>query len=351
MRPRTLLAQVLAVNAILVAVTALVATLVAGKAIGAALDSHTLLLLFLAVASAALLNSILLRWRLEPVTKLIKKMEEADLSNNGWRADPPRRAASEVRDLTTGFNRILDRLEAERQLAARRVLDAQEKERKRIAQDLHDEVNQALTGILLRIEAVMDQAPAELKDELRYTKTLTNQAMGELIALARQLRPPELEEHGLLPTLRAQTTEFERLTKAPTHFIVHDQLPALTAEEQVAIYRITQESLSNIARHAHASEVTVELFGEDDLRLRIHDDGVGLNSSVEGGSTETEIGDGKPVSDTRYTTSATAVAPQQTSLGLSGMRERALLIGASLSIDSGDGQGTTVQLKLRDRQS
>src|SRR3954447_14411031 len=177
MRSRTLLTQVLAVNAVLVAVTALVAAVVARERLAGATTGRGMAILALAVLAVILLNSLLLRRRLEPLTRVLRTMEEVDLASPGTRAATPRHAAKEVQALTKGFNRMLDRLEDERRAAGRAVLRAQEQERQRIAQDLHDEVNQALTAIKLRLSAAVQDAPDGLRRELRDTKHLVDDAM------------------------------------------------------------------------------------------------------------------------------------------------------------------------------
>src|SRR4051794_18310953 len=140
MRSRTLLTQVLAVNAALVAVTALVAAVVARERLSGAASGRGLALLAVAVLAVILLNSLLLRRRLEPLTRLLAVMDQVELiSGPGTRASTPRHAAKEIKALTNGFNRMLDRLEDERRAAGRAVLRAQEQERQSIAQDLHDE--------------------------------------------------------------------------------------------------------------------------------------------------------------------------------------------------------------------
>ena len=204
MRRSTLLTQVLAVNAVLVGVTALIAAIVARDRLPDATSGDGLLVLGLTVASAILLNSLLLRARLEPMGRLVRAMADVDLSRRGKRAQAPRRAARELHVLTDAFNRMLTRLEDERRDAGRAVLRAQEQERGRIAQDLHDEVNQALTAILLRLSATISDAPWGLRSELQETQELVSQAMDELLALARQLRPTALDDHGLIAALASQ---------------------------------------------------------------------------------------------------------------------------------------------------
>jgi two-component system sensor histidine kinase UhpB len=209
-------------------------------------------------------------------------------------------------------------MEHERREAGRAVLRAQEEERGRIAQDLHDEVNQALTGILLRLQATLGDAPAALQDELQETKQLATQAMEELLTLARQLRPTALDDHGLVPALASQVADFGERTGIRASFQRSGPLPMLKDEEQLVIYRVTQESLSNIAQHSGAREVAVELSSVGRTILRIRDDGQGFNGSRRANG----------------------------HLGVHGMRERALLVGGELAIFSTPGAGTTIELTM-----
>src|SRR5688572_9780400 len=260
MRPRTLLTQVLAVNTALVGLTAFVSALVARDRFKDAASTEGLLLIALAVFGVILLNSILLRRRLEPMGRLVETMSSVDLATPGKRAEVPAGAADELRRLSADFNRMLERLEHERRESGRAVLRAQEVERSRIAQDLHDEVNQALTAILLRLSATIQTAPPGLQEELRESQALVTQAMDELLHLARQLRPTALDDHGLVPALASQVADFGDRTGIRTRFLhPRSPIPLLSDEEQLVIYRVTQESLSNIAQHAGARKVDVEL--------------------------------------------------------------------------------------------
>ena len=137
---------------------------------------------------------------------------------------------------------MLERLEAERREAGRAVLRAQEQERSRIAQDLHDEVNQALTAILLRLSATIGDAPWTLRSELQETQELVAQAMEELLALARQLRPTALDDHGLIPALASQVADFGARTGMRASFHPTGDVPKLSDEEQLVIFRVTQEA-------------------------------------------------------------------------------------------------------------
>jgi two-component system, NarL family, sensor histidine kinase UhpB len=320
MRSRTLLTQVLAVNTVLVAVTAFVAAVVARERFEDAFSAQGMLWLGLAVFSVVLLNSLLLRRRLEPMGRLVETMSEVDLASPGVRADVLRGASSEVQRLAADFNRMMGRLEVERRDAGRAVLRAQEQERSRIAQDLHDEVNQALTGILLRLEATISDAPSHLVDELSETKQLATQAMDELLHLARELRPTALDDHGLVPALATQVATFGERTGIRTSFTgPKGDVPLLSDEEQLVIYRVTQESLSNVVQHAGATAVDVELNFVGRTLLRVRDDGRGFLTVNHNGRNR---------------------------LGVSGMRERALLVGGNLTIFSTPGEGTTIELTM-----
>ena len=158
-------------------------------------------------------NWLLLRRRFEPLDQLISAMEATDLAGPQAPALPSHRSDSaEVQRLEIAFGRMVSRLEAERKHAGAAAIQAQERERRRIAQDLHDEVNQALTAVSLRLQASIERAPRELRSELLETKRLSGQAMEELLALARQLRPALLDDHGLIPALHSQVRDFAEQT-------------------------------------------------------------------------------------------------------------------------------------------
>jgi two-component system sensor histidine kinase UhpB len=317
MKSRSLLAQVLAVNLLLVAVTVLVATVVVDVHVSGGVRGREAAVLGLAIVATLLGNWLLLRRRFSPLDELISAMERIDLAAPQQLPAPPRGPASaEVRRLEAAFRRMVARLEAERRQAGKAAIRAQERERRRIAQDLHDEVNQALTAVSLRLQATIEHAPPELQAELAETKRLSGQAMEELLALARQLRPTVLDDHGLIPALDSQVRHFSEQTGINARLTVEGVARPLSPEQQLVLDRVTQESLSNIVRHAGASNVQVELSFIGRTLLAIRDDGAGFARTREGG------------------------------LGLSGMRERALLAGAELNVHSSPGQGTRVELTL-----
>jgi two-component system, NarL family, sensor histidine kinase UhpB len=222
-----------------------------------------------------------------------------------------------VQRLSSSFREMLERLETERRQAARDVLGAQERERARIALDLHDEVNQALTGLLLRLGALRRQAPPELEAALAETNDVATQAMEELLAIARQLRPTMLDDMGLEAALSSLVSEVGNRAGVAAAFETEGEIGEIPADVQLVTYRVAQEALSNSIQHGNPEHIRVRLIGGDgSLELRVSDDGSGFDPSA-----------------------------QRPGLGTAGMRERALLCGGSLQIDSVPGAGTRVTLR------
>jgi two-component system sensor histidine kinase UhpB len=321
MKRPSLLSQILALNLLMVTAGILVASIASGLDLSITHQRWQFLVLVLTLVLTFLLNTLLLRRRFEPLDRLLAMMERVDLSRPGRRLELETNlpgVSTDIQRLAATFNRMLERLERERRRSGEMVLQAQEEERKRIARDLHDEVNQALTALLLRIEAAAQDAPEALQEELAETKRIANQAMGELLDLARQLRPTALDDHGLVAALRTHVREQGRRAPASIQFWADPSLGELPADAEVVIYRVAQAALVNSARHSGATriEVGLERHGPD-VTLLVRDNGQGF-----------------------------AFADETKGLGLSGMRERALLVGGALEIDSRPGKGTTVKLQV-----
>jgi two-component system sensor histidine kinase UhpB len=319
MRRRALFSQVVAVNVALICAASLAAAILAGLDVGE--TARVSLVIGVAAALGLLANLVLLRQRFMPLERLIEEMEKVDLSRP--RANVPssidgRGEIVEVERIELAFLRMLRRLEAERRRTSSAALRAQEQERTRVARDLHDEVNQALTGVLLRLEAARESAPPELEGELAETRSLANQAMEELLSLARQLRPTALDDLGLKAAIAGQVEEVGRQREIETAFTSEGDLSDLDDDVQLVVYRVAQEALSNAARHSEARSITVGLRRHDSrVELRVADDGRGFSfAASEGG------------------------------LGIVGMRERALLVDGEVEIHSRPGEGTTVWLRI-----
>ena len=324
-RRDSLIGQVLAVNVVLVTATIFAASVAAGLDLSIHEQWRQFLILAMAICLTLLVNLAMLKRRFYPLERLIERVEAIDPAHPtalAVQGEP----AEEIARLTESFRRLLDRIESERRRSGQLVLRAQEAERRRLARDLHDEVNQALTAILLRLEALSGGLPPERAAELAEVKRLANQAMQELLSLARQLRPSALDDHGLIAAIDGQLKGFADQTGVETRLTTHGSPASLDDDQQTAIYRIVQEALSNVRQHAGAREVSVELVAPNGSRpgpateLRIRDDGHGFDPSLgsEG-------------------------------LGLEGMAERARLIGGDLDVRSAPGRGTSVILRIAER--
>lgn len=281
----------------------------------------TLVIVVLAVVAAALafqLVSVLRR--LAPLEGLIEEMEKVDLNRPGPLLPGSIDGVAETEEVARielAFLRMIRRLEAERRRAGSAALRAQEEERARVARDLHDEVNQSLTGLLLRLEAVREAAPPELEPELAETRLLANQAMRELLSLARQLRPTALDDLGLAAAIAGQIEQLRR-SGLEAGLASEGDFSDLDDDVQLVVYRVAQEALTNAARHSEAGRIDVRLHRSGDgVELAVADDGRGF-----------------------------AFEQSERGLGIGGMRERALLIGAELTIESRPNHGTTVRLSV-----
>jgi two-component system, NarL family, sensor histidine kinase UhpB len=311
--------QILAVNAVLITATVLAASTVARLHFEDAGSRRQSLVLVAAILATVLVNGVVLRRRFAPLESIIETMERVELSEPGKRSAALSADSEEVVRLHQAFNRMLDRLELERRQSSEAVLRAQEAERARLARDLHDEANQSLTGVLLRLRAIEHDAPDALRPELRATAQATTMAMDELLRLARELRPSALDDHGLEAALRTQVNGFAHQTGVEATLRIAPDLGELGPDEQIAVYRLVQEALNNIAQHAGATAISVELRRADGRKmLRVTDDGCGFNDAT---------------ADTE-------------GLGITGMRERARLAGGRLRIRSRPGHGTVVELTL-----
>lgn len=259
-------------------------------------------------------NALLFRAGLAPLRRLTKAMADANLSQPGQRARVT--GHGELAELTETFNVMLERLEAERAASSGRALSAQEAERRRVARELHDEVGQTLTAVILQFKTLADRAPAPLREDVVTAQETVRDSLDEVRRIARRLRPGVLEDLGLLSALRALATEFSTPGVTVSHRL-DGSLPSLGAETELVLYRVAQEAMTNAARHAGASRIDLALrsVGPRVVELVVGDDGRGLRGTEEGA-------------------------------GIQGMRERALRLGAALTLTSDGAEGTTVRLRV-----
>jgi two-component system sensor histidine kinase UhpB len=230
------------------------------------------------------LNAALLRWGLTPLGRLTRLMATVDLLRPGQRLPVPGAGGGgEVTELVRTFNAMLDRLEHERATSSARVLLAQEAERRRIAQELHDEVGQGMTAILLVLKRAADDAPEPLRGELHQAQEITRASLDEVRRLVRRLRPGVLDDLGLVSALTSLTQDFATHTGLRVVRRFATDLPVLDPETELVLYRVAQESLTNAARHADAARIEVALRRSGEaVTLEITDDGRGIEALCEG---------------------------------------------------------------------
>lgn len=263
------------------------------------------------------LNVVNVRRTLAPLTRFAGKLREVDLAEDRPITVDPSDETPELAALADAFNEMLARLREERRAGARAALLAQERERRRIAQALHDEAGQTLTAVALEIErAAAADSPADRADMAAVAAQL-HDTLDEIRRISRELRPEALDDLGLVNALIALST---RVAKQSGIRVERDlgELPKLPEDVELVVYRVAQEALTNVLRHSGADHCRIRLRGDGDtLRLEVVDNGAGMPADLSG---ET--------------------------IGIEGMRERALLAGGRLSIGPGPEGGTAVVLEI-----
>jgi PAS domain S-box-containing protein len=239
----------------------------------------------------------------------------------------PVRAVGSIMDIT-------ERKQAEdlSRGVSKRIMEAQESERRRVSRELHDSVNQILASVKFRIESLEEQLPGRYKtiqSEARKTRLLVNKVMSEIRRISRNLRPPELDDLGLRSAVRSLADEFNERTNIAT--VINDGWPKkeLSPEVKLTLYRIIQESLTNIEKHARAKRVQISCAEtENEIICTIEDNGLGIRTDKPGKTTIKEGG-----------------------LGFLHMHERLSFIGGTLEISSLPRRGTIVTIHIPLKQT
>jgi two-component system, NarL family, sensor histidine kinase UhpB len=264
------------------------------------------------------LNLVLLRRVLSPLFRLTEVMSSVDPDRPGRRLTGVDPRSSEGQALAHAFNAMLDRLESARHEAARTALAAQEGERLRVARELHDEIGQTLTAVTIQAERAADGDPALAAQALRRVADGVRESLDEVRRIARELRPEALDDLGLVNALIALCTRIETQDGLRVRRELQGKLPLLSPDVELVVYRVAQEALTNALRHSGAASATVSLKADaGTVTLRVVDDGEGMPARLPSGTA-----------------------------GIAGMRERALLVGGRLSIESRPGKGTEVRLTI-----
>jgi two-component system, NarL family, sensor histidine kinase UhpB len=273
------------------------------------------LVLTAALALVALVNLIVLRRIVRPLETLTSLARRVDLTRPGARM-PGAAASSEAGELALTFNEMLARLETERREATGRVLAAQESERLRIALELHDQVGQELTAVLLGLARVRSLTADPLRGDVEDIQEAVRASLEDVRRIALELRPEALDDLGLVSALAVLCERFAQRTGIGVSQHLDERLPELGHEEELVVYRVAQEALTNVARHSGADHAELRLSARNgDLMVSVSDRGRGLGAGGEPGT------------------------------GIRGMRERAALIGATLDVGpNADGVGCAVTL-------
>ena len=273
------------------------------------------------LAAMFAVNVLLVRRALAPLTELADRMGQVDLRDPNRRIGELGAYGPILTEFVETFNTMLDRLAEERLAGARAALAAQERERLRIGRALHDEAGQTLTAVALEIERIAANGPEGQRERMAALAGQLHESLDDIRRISRDLRPEALDDLGLLNALIALTSRIDRQgLRVERRF--SPRLPSTSSELELVIYRVAQEALTNVLRHAEASECVVSLEASNgQIELRVSDDGIGMPREL----------------------------PQDT-IGIEGMRERALLANGTLSVESRRRKGTDVILRVPARR-
>jgi two-component system sensor histidine kinase UhpB len=302
---------------LLLATVAVTIAVFAPQRISSFAINEELALLVAALAVLAFVNLSVLRRAVRPLQALTALARRVDLSGPSERmagAEP----TSEAGELAATFNQMLDRLEAERREATSRVLAGQEAERLRIAQELHDQVGQELTAVLLVLARLQARVPAELRPDVAELQDEVRSSLEDVRGIAIELRPEALDDLGLVSALAVLGERLAERSSLEVAERITPELPELTPETDLVVYRVAQEALTNVVRHSGSDRAELTLESADGhVILVVRDDGRGLRPGSAPGA------------------------------GMRGMRERATLVGGTLEVSSGDaGHGCVVRLEV-----
>jgi two-component system, NarL family, sensor histidine kinase UhpB len=317
-RYRSLSQRLVVTNAALLIAACLLTVLVLAPRKFSSFAVGEAVIVLVALGLVTLINVVVVHRFLAPLQALTSLARVIDLDKPGQRIRDAR-PTSETGELAVTFNEMLERLEMERREAARRVLAAHESERLRIAQELHDEVGQTLTAVLLQLSRLEAHLPEDLRGELGEAQEAARASLEDVRRIAIDLRPEALNDLGLASALAALADGFGRRTGLRVDRKIQTPMPRLGSEAELVLYRVAQEALTNVARHSGSD--TAKLIVESDadrLTLTVRDHGCGLSPGHAGSGN-----------------------------GIRGMRERADLIGAGLGIGTPtEGPGTELRLEL-----
>jgi two-component system sensor histidine kinase UhpB len=275
-------------------------------------------------------NYVILRSTLAPLRELRTEVERVQAGQSSIDVARFRDSDPDTARLAVAIHSMLARLEDDAhtlRALSERALNAQEDERRRIARGLHDDTGQALSTLIIHLEHIESTLPAgndELRARLASCRDISNRTLEELRKLVYGLRPTMLDDLGLVPAIRWYARSSLEGSGARLHLEETQEIGRLDPRLETALFRIAQEAVNNIVRHAQASEVRITLcLEEGDVCLRVADDGRGFDIDQ-----------------------ISQQALPQRRLGLLGMRERVDLVGGRMRVDSGPGRGTRLEVRV-----
>ncbi|MBK8039858.1 MAG: sensor histidine kinase [Verrucomicrobiaceae bacterium] len=271
------------------------------------------------------------------IETLTQRTVELAASNEDLKREIDRRRSVEnsLRTSEQTSSQLLEksrRMQEELRLLSRRMLSAQEEERKTISRELHDVIAQMLTGINVRLAALKTKTVSSTRDlqkKIEVTQRLVEKSVDIIHRFARDLRPAVLDDLGLIPAMRSYLKLFTEQTGIRCTFTAFAEIEKLDNASRTVLYRIAQEALTNVSRHAKATLVKVSIrLHKDRVCMEIHDDGRGF-----------QVEDAAAIQHSKR-------------LGLLGMRERAEMVGGTFCVDSAPGKPTTVHVEIpKDKSS
>lgn len=281
--------------------------------------TQELTVLVLGLLALMTVNTVLLRSTLAPLDKLARQVDRVDVWDIDSRLQEPRSGVGKI--FVSSFNAMIQRVGAERAASNARAAAAEEEERRRIAQELHDDVGQTLTVVLISVGRMLSSAPAPMVPELQLVQNSVRSSLDHVRSVAHGLRRGVLEDLGLASALAALATDFSQAGGMQVRREIDHSVSGLSREVELAVFRVAQEALTNAARHSRADSVTISLRQHPrGLELTVADNGSGAAHPIQG-------------------------------TGTTGMKERAIAVGARLSIETAPQRGTQVRLVVPHQQT
>jgi two-component system sensor histidine kinase UhpB len=287
-----------------------------------------LFFLLFGISLSVIVNFLIIKRALRPLRELSELVQRYQAGQSSLDPQILANPDPDITQLAAALSLLVNQLdERNQQLRAlsERAINAQEEERREIALTLHDDTGQILTMLIINLELLEDQLPVDaavLKSKLQVARDLAQQSLASLRKIVYGLRPTILDDLGLVPAIRWVARTYLEESGIHTEVIASEDLNPLSPQMTSTLFRICQEAINNILRHAQANNARISLNQQNcEIRLRVEDDGVGFDVAQA---------------------SEQAISLQH--LGLLGIQERAQLVGGRISLESTPGKGTCLMV-------